>query len=348
MSSIYNKGGIWFYAAVTRDYSGKKKRFYRSLQIPYGPDTQKRAERAQKKLDRELGFIAQFSGVKDIPLSEAVEMFLAQKEDKKKSTYYRYKYALDNFIRRVGDISILSVNMLAVNAYAKSLKKDYSGYTIHSYVKSIRILFNFLVAEGYIEKNPVGELPPIPKKKKKFMSDAEAWEIINAITNEKHWNVLVFLYYTGFRINELLSLRWQDIDYDDGIIYVTNNKGNRDDVFPLLPEVKELFLNIKKEGGSVFAYSGSSSLSWLRKKIKRVSGGRYSFQDFRRCFGNRWAKLIKPAELQGLMRHESFSTTNKYYINLDIKEIVKNYYNSPVYAENRNSRTTNTLPNKLT
>ena len=46
-----------------------------------------------------------------------------------------------------------------------------------------------------------------------------------------------------------------------------------------------------------------------------------SSHDLRRSFGTRWARLVKPATLQLLMRHRSIETTMKYYVDLDADDI---------------------------
>jgi integrase len=46
-----------------------------------------------------------------------------------------------------------------------------------------------------------------------------------------------------------------------------------------------------------------------------------SAHDLRRSFGTRWAKELKPAVLQKLMRHANIGTTTRYYIDLDSDEV---------------------------
>jgi integrase len=53
-----------------------------------------------------------------------------------------------------------------------------------------------------------------------------------------------------------------------------------------------------------------------------------SLHDLRRTFGSRWAKLVKPAVLMRLMRHENIQTTMAYYVDLDCDEIAEDLWQS--------------------
>ncbi len=45
--------------------------------------------------------------------------------------------------------------------------------------------------------------------------------------------------------------------------------------------------------------------------------------DLRRSLGFRWSRLLMPAELQELMRHEEISTTMRYYVGNNADETAK-------------------------
>src|SRR5690606_10602127 len=61
-------------------------------------------------------------------------------------------------------------------------------------------------------------------------------KVPNNITPPSWWRALLTLaYMTGWRISELLSLRWQDIDIESGVCLTRwdENKGKRDELTPL-------------------------------------------------------------------------------------------------------------------
>ena len=54
---------------------------------------------------------------------------------------------------------------------------------------------------------------------------------------------------------------------------------------------------------------------------KQLSKFGFTFHDFRRTFGTRWSKQLKPFELKKIMRHKELRTTDKYYVHSDIDEV---------------------------
>jgi hypothetical protein len=68
---------------------------------------------------------------------------------------------------------------------------------------------------------------------------------------------------------------------------------------------------------------------------KSLAGGSYRPVDFEvpAAIRDRWARRIKPATLQMLMRHRSIETTMKYYVNLSADDVAdelwQNYVPTP-------------------
>ena len=62
------------------------------------------------------------------------------------------------------------------------------------------------------------------------LSREEINKMIEVTTNIKHKLVLMFLYYAGLRLDEVRNLKWQDIDFDRGIIHVKTAKGEKERV----------------------------------------------------------------------------------------------------------------------
>jgi integrase len=138
---------------------------------------------------------------------------------------------------------------------------------------------------------------------------------------------------TGWRISELLALRWEDVDLDAGtaITFAEDNKGKRDDRVKLHPVVIEHFKRLKTFDPCVFPWSNNrTALQDKFIRIQQVAGihlpcrGKhehtpachvYGFHDLRRAFATMNAAKLSGDALQALMRHKSYATTQRY-INL--------------------------------
>ena len=77
----------------------------------------------------------------------------------------------------------------------------------------------------------------IPRKEKKLptiLSQGEVRKLIDSCSQSRNKLLVSLLYATGMRVSEVVSLRWQDIDFDRGGIKVVRGKGAVDR-YVLLP-----------------------------------------------------------------------------------------------------------------
>ncbi len=142
--------------------------------------------------------------------------------------------------------------------------------------------------------------------------------------------LLMFAYMTGWRIGEILSLGWDDVSLDKGYAITRHgdNKGGRDERVPLHQVVVEHLRKIVDFGPLVFAWlEGKRSLYERFAQIQAAAGidlpcaerhehtdacHRYGFHDLRRAFATMNADRLTGDALQAMMRHKSYTTTQRY------------------------------------
>jgi len=149
--------------------------------------------------------------------------------------------------------------------------------------------------------------------------------------NKKHYYFLRILNSTGLRISEAIALRWNDVNYKKKTIVIRNSKGNRTEEIPLTKETEEIFKQIDYESEKIFNYKSTDSIKAIKRQLIKFN---CTFHDFRRTFGTKWSKQLKPFELKKLMRHKDIRTTDKYYVHSDLIEIKDKMDGCYLVAEN--------------
>ena len=93
--------------------------------------------------------------------------------------------------------------------------------------------------------------------------------------------------FTGMRRNNILTMRWEHVDFASGLIYVPDSKGGQPLQIPMVNQVRELLQKINHNKNS----------GWVLPSIKSKSG---HLEDPKRP----WQELLRNAEIENLRLHD--------------------------------------------
>jgi integrase/recombinase XerD len=106
-------------------------------------------------------------------------------------------------------------------------------------LSSFRRFYRFMVREGLIEVDPTAQIamPKIGRSLPKSLSEAEVDALLEAPTvadplGHRDRTMLEVLYATGLRVSELVSLKHNQVNLNQGVMRVVG-KGNRERLIPL-------------------------------------------------------------------------------------------------------------------
>lgn len=195
--------------------------------------------------------------------------------------------------------------------------------TIKIYVAGLRWFYtNMLDDEEFAFKIPY------PKEEKDLpvvISRNELYKLFSACDNPKHKIMLMMVYASGLRRNELLNLKIEDIDTNDGKfrIRINRSKGNRDRYTvlskALLPQLRKYYQNYQPQ---VYLFNGSrkgkpmtaSGLRHaLKMAVKKAGIKKINLHILRHCFASHALEDgMNIRTLQEILGHRSLKTTMIY------------------------------------
>jgi integrase len=249
---------------------------------------------------------------------------------------------------RVSTITTQTIdNFVAARRQEPGLKEGdlVSPATVNHDLRHIKAALRVAVEWGYLRQLPKFRMEKAPQKLPRYVTGEHFAAIYRACgkatlpvalpySTADWWRALVVMaYMTGWRIGDLLGLRREDLNLEEGwaITRADRNKGKRDDRVKLHPVV---VAHLKKLGGftpTVFPWNHNQrTLHGKFADIQEAAGihlhcaGKhehtrfchlYGFHDFRRAFATMNADKLTPDALQALMRHKSYQTT-QVYINM--------------------------------
>jgi integrase/recombinase XerC len=143
-----------------------------------------------------------------------------------------------------GDLNAIS--QLQVRGFLIEKQRTVKRRTLHNQVSGVRAFFRFALRQNLATKNPFTGvvLPKLDKPLPKFMTEDQMRKLLagpllllenEAIDPCTAWRdrlMLELLYGGGFRVSELVSLNYGQVDLKQGVARVTG-KGNKERLCPL-------------------------------------------------------------------------------------------------------------------
>lgn len=175
--------------------------------------------------------------------------------------------ALNSFIRVVGNKTVGELTDEDVVAWKRRLVAEgISRTTLGIYHRQLRAALNRAIKWDMAEKNPftVVEVAREQKEGKptKDMSLEDVRVLLKAIENAgdvQFGNYIRFLLYTGCRRNEILYLKWEDLDLQNGAMKVYSQKTRRSMVIPINKALRRAIQGMQtKESGYIFQSQSQS------------------------------------------------------------------------------------------
>src|SRR3989338_3806881 len=179
---------------------------------------------------------------------------------------------------------------LSLRKYSSQTKKVYLDI-ITKYVQSTVSVRDFLLKysnksnstmrtvyfalkffQEIVLKQPFKENIPFAKKAHKLplvLSKEEIKLMFDHTLNLKHRFMLMFLYYSGMRLSEIVNLHWNDIDIKREVIHLKNAKGNKERVVFLHSCLKNRITEfiLKKEG---FVFESNFGKKYHKRTIEVI------------------------------------------------------------------------------
>lgn len=161
-------------------------------------------------------------------------------------------------------------------------------------------------------------------------SDDEFVSMMKSASNIKHKTIIIILYSTGIRLNELINLKLSDIDFVNKQIFIESLKRGKNRHVKL-HELTERYIKsyIKKWNPKEYLLNGQFSLKYtdssVRAIFKKVSNGKYHPSSARHYYAT---NIIEHEDIfftQESLGHRSLNSTLHY--NHISKDRLKTSYN---------------------
>jgi integrase len=203
----------------------------------------------------------------------------------------RLKHLLPFF----ADMLLLQINTSAIRKYRqeRNREKTLTAATVNRDLSVMRRVLYWGVEEGYLASNPVGRLRMERERRtKRPVLSLREEQLLLAAAPPHLQRIILCALHTGMRRGEILSQRWEDIDFDNRILHVSHSKTPEGEAreIPLTSRLYELLKANRQHRGPVFTYEGSAikiiKSSW-GASLRRSGIRHFRFHDLRHTANTR-------------------------------------------------------------
>lgn len=267
--------------------------------------------------------------LQNISLSQAYEKYISAKS-LKESTLRDYKSLLSNQLSDIDQKRLIEISRDDVERlHKKSKSKARADYAM----RLLRALINYINSESIALTN----FPLMPSNPVQVLSHKTQWnnvrrrnthirlaelqdfyealEYVRATetnTGKSICDALLFALLTGLRKNEVLNLKWSNINSRGAFFTIKETKNGDELELPVTPAIQEILETRKKEVKTCFVFAAENQYGQVRtprkvvQKIKELSKTNCDFHDLRRTFATTAEHIdVGNYKLKRLMNHAS-------------------------------------------
>ena len=209
--------------------------------------------------------------------------------------------------------------------------------TVNIELRTLKAAFRMAVRWNMIKRSPLDgiTLARVPERQPAYFTKDEFQRLLVAIKEQWLHDVVLFAGVTGMRQGEILSLRWDQVDFTRRVARVESSTsfrtktGKRRSV-PLSETAMDVLRSrcSSQQGMTVFTLRGKPLLrrwvtTMLRRYVKALGmDGRLNYHSLRNSFAS-WLALdgVSIYQISKLLGHSDVTITQQYYAHLQPDEL---------------------------
>ncbi len=163
-------------------------------------------------------------------------------------------------------------------------------YQANHLLEKARAIYNKAIEWGWEGRNPTKGLKMFKKKsRERFIRKDEMPRFFRALAEEGNHTArdyFLLSLLTGARQDNVLAMRWQEIDFHSSEWHIPETKNGEPHVVPLTPSVLKILQERRRDATSVYVFPGRGKTGYLSRP-KQV-----------------WKRVLERADISGLRMHD--------------------------------------------
>ena len=265
---------------------------------------------------------------KQVRFSEFANLYMEKYSRPNKRSWRRDEVSLASLLPYFGAKTMDKILPLAIEGYkAERLQERRKPATINRELALLKHMMSMAVNWNLAWSNPMKgkgvKLFKEDNRRTRYLDQEEMGRLLGACSGTL-LDIVKSALWTGCRLNELLTLKWDQVDLkrSPGLITFIDTKSGKLKEIPICQSLSELLLDLKSKSSSKFVFISErtgrpykSIRSGFEKAVRRAGiVPRCVFHDLRRTYGTFLGNSGVPIlTLMKLMGITSVSVAQRYY-----------------------------------
>ena len=177
--------------------------------------------------------------------------------------------------------------------------KENGLYQANRLLERIRAIYNKAIEWGFKGTNPSLGIKKFKEKQRdRFLQKDELKNLLQALAIEENKLIRNYIYlslFTGARKSNVLSMKWEDINFNTKEWNIKDSKNGENLIIPLVKEAIDILNECKQENISEYVFPSKNSKYGYLQDPKKT-----------------WNKILKNANLKDVRLHDLRRTLGSY------------------------------------
>jgi len=195
------------------------------------------------------------------------------------ASYSEYEHVvktLRDFMKDKVNRPMDAITARDIDGFRAHVAARVSGVSVNKYLRILRGVWTMALKEGIARENIFDRVEMVKtdeSKKRRAFSMPELKRIIEVCGNSEWRGIVLMGLYTGQRLGDCVSVRWQDIDLTEQEIHIRTKKTARPMSLPIAPPLlKYLMSNAGDDPNAPVFPKASASYDQSRSTVSRQFG----------------------------------------------------------------------------
>lgn len=282
--------------------------------------------------DIEKGLYVSFSKAEQHTLADAISRYEKEVLPLKQNDYDNVARHLQRWKVELGHLKLNRVNQSIIAEVRDKMLSEKtpkgglrSNGTVNRYLATLSHVFTTAVREWqWVNENPCLKVkkPKESAGRVRYLSKEELARLSQACKDSGNTNLyLIFLIAltTGARKSEIMGLKGEDVDFENGLFYLTDTKNGDNRTLPISDQVMEILKGLPLSRGALLFPSEHDPKvpicirSAWEAAVKRAALSNFRFHDIRHTTASYLTMSgVSTREVAEVLGHKSLQTTKRY------------------------------------